>query len=141
MNFQQKMDEGDEKIKAMEVKLGESWQTAVLEIVNAPCAHALDRIWKDLFPDEYGEWEYPGQAYRHIMAEIDHLRKQRDGWKQIANAYARMVDEQIEKMDSLAGLLGIGPSSVNVVPHIVDAYEKMKEMEIERFGPQEENDG
>ena len=40
---------------------------------NMAAAKALDNLWKDIiikeYPD-YGDWDYPGMAYRHIMAEI-----------------------------------------------------------------------
>lgn len=43
-----------------------------------PAAQALDDLWKDIIlrdrPD-YGNWEYPGMAYRHIKAEFDELRR------------------------------------------------------------------
>ncbi len=37
----------------------------------------IDLLWKDIIikhhPD-YGNWEYPGQAYRHLLLEFDDLR-------------------------------------------------------------------
>lgn len=42
------------------------------------CADALELLWKEIIiarnPD-YGEWEYPGQAYRHLKAEFDEQEK------------------------------------------------------------------
>ena len=39
-----------------------------------PCRNALDLLWQEIIiahkPD-YGDWEYPGQAYRHIKAEFE----------------------------------------------------------------------
>ena len=47
----------------------------------SPCAKALDDLWKHVIlsgkPD-YGDWEYPGQAYRHLAAEFDALRAENE---------------------------------------------------------------
>lgn len=43
-----------------------------------PAAQAIDDLWRAVIlahkPD-YGDWEYPGQAYRHILAEFNELRE------------------------------------------------------------------
>lgn len=42
-----------------------------------PCADALDLLWRDVIlahKPEYGDWEYPGFAYRHLLAEFNDLR-------------------------------------------------------------------
>jgi hypothetical protein len=45
--------------------------------VNAPAAQALDELWKEVIlsqsPD-YGDWEYPMQAKRHLVEEFKALR-------------------------------------------------------------------
>jgi len=51
---------------------------AEVEEHNCACGDALDSLWKEILinhPD-YGDWTYPGEAYRHIKAEFDDLRKQ-----------------------------------------------------------------
>ena len=50
-----------------------------LENHNDACGDALDGLWKDVIlsaHSEYGDWSYPGEAYRHIKAEFDTLREQ-----------------------------------------------------------------
>jgi len=43
---------------------------------NTASANALEMLWKDIVlkrkPD-YGPWEYPAQAYRHIMDEVEEM--------------------------------------------------------------------
>ena len=45
---------------------------------EAACADALEKLWREIVvarcPD-YGDWEYPGQAYRHIKAVVDELEQ------------------------------------------------------------------
>lgn len=44
---------------------------------NKPSADALDLLWKEVIlahKPNYGDWEYPGQAYRHLLAEFNDLR-------------------------------------------------------------------
>jgi hypothetical protein len=41
-----------------------------------PAADALDKLWRDIIlvrRPSYGDWEYPGQAYRHLLAEFNEL--------------------------------------------------------------------
>lgn len=55
-----------------------------LDRVNAPCADALDRLWKEVIlarKPNYDDWEYPAMAYRHLKAEFDELAADRDAWK------------------------------------------------------------
>lgn len=69
----------EEKIKQMELKLGEDWRVAVLDLINVPCALALDDLWKKIVianqGEDYGDWEYPAQAYRHILIEYEELKE------------------------------------------------------------------
>ena len=48
-----------------------------IDIENLPAAKALDQLWREIIlaekPD-YGDWEYPMQAYRHLKIEFDELR-------------------------------------------------------------------
>ena len=44
--------------------------------LNAASADALECLWEDIVlsrKPEYGDWEYPGEAYRHIMLEIEEM--------------------------------------------------------------------
>lgn len=81
-DFKQKMEEQDKKIKEMEERLGQPWQTAVLEMINAPCADAINKLWEDVIyaqrGRDYGTWQYPGQAYRHLWAEYQDMQTQRE---------------------------------------------------------------
>ena len=48
-----------------------------MDTKNMASSKQLDNLWKDVVlakrPD-YGDWEYPAQAYRHIMAEFNDLK-------------------------------------------------------------------
>src|SRR5690242_10244679 len=60
------------------------------EITNDACGDALDRLWKDIIiarSPTYGDWEYPGQAYRHLKAEFEDLRKDRDRLQAISDEF------------------------------------------------------
>lgn len=49
------------------------------ELTNDACGDALEKLWQEIIVarrPKYGDWEYPGQAYRHLKAEYDELRKQ-----------------------------------------------------------------
>lgn len=50
-----------------------------IDRMNIPAVNALDCLWREVIlkrkPD-YGPWEYPGQAYRHIMAEIEEIKRE-----------------------------------------------------------------
>jgi len=44
---------------------------------NTPCGDAIDLLWKEIIlakDPKYGDWEYPGQAYRHLKAEYEELQ-------------------------------------------------------------------
>lgn len=44
---------------------------------KSPLEVAIDDIWRDVIlkhKPNYGDWEYGGQAYRHIVAEFEELR-------------------------------------------------------------------
>lgn len=54
---------------------------AKIDKTNIPCADALDFLWDELLlknKPNYGPWEYPGQAARHIAAEFNELTAERD---------------------------------------------------------------
>lgn len=45
---------------------------------NDACGDALERLWKEIIirrKPKYGEWQYPGEAYRHICCEFNDLEK------------------------------------------------------------------
>ena len=72
------MAQHDKEIQEMEKKFGGKWEELCLNLVNVPSAHALDLLWKDIIlsrDPNYGDWEYPGQAYRHLLAEYRDLEK------------------------------------------------------------------
>ena len=61
-------------------RLGEQLQGKI-DRENIPCADALEKLWQDIIIKRkpgYGPWEYPGQAYRHIMAEFRDVEAERD---------------------------------------------------------------
>jgi hypothetical protein len=44
---------------------------------NTPCGDAIDLLWKEIIlakDPKYGDWEYQGQAYRHLKAEYEELQ-------------------------------------------------------------------
>ena len=46
------------------------------ERINQPCADAIDKLWKEILlrrRPNYGDWDYAGQAYRHIKAEFQEV--------------------------------------------------------------------
>ena len=75
------LEEHDADIKAMEEKFNGKWQELCLDLVNAPCADAIDKLWKGIVlarDPNYGDWEYPGQAYRHLLAEYNDLKTENE---------------------------------------------------------------
>lgn len=59
--------------------IGEVERAAAIreELKNEPCGDALDLLWKEIILSRnpnYGDWEYPGMAYRHLKAEFDSVR-------------------------------------------------------------------
>jgi hypothetical protein len=50
-----------------------------------PAAQALDDLWRDIIlarNPAYGDWEYPGQAYRHLLAEHRDVAQERDALRE-----------------------------------------------------------
>lgn len=90
---------------------------------KTPCEDALDLLWQEIIlknnPD-YGDWEYPGQAYRHIKAEYDDVVKQRD------NLFAALKSFLI--LDQLGGMM---PSTKTIVKTVVENAREW----IEKAGP------
>ena len=63
---------------------------------NTPCGDAIDLLWKEIIlakDPKYGDWEYPGQAYRHLKAEYDDRVKERDHANMVADAVVAHVKE------------------------------------------------
>ena len=64
------IDEKDRMVQAVCDRSGYSRQE-LFDIINTPCGEVLDWLWKEMIlaenPD-YGDWEYPGMAYRHLLA-------------------------------------------------------------------------
>jgi hypothetical protein len=55
-------------------RIGKELCDELAEVVsNDACGHALQKLWDEIIvarSPNYGDWEYPGQAYRHIKAEF-----------------------------------------------------------------------
>jgi hypothetical protein len=73
-----------------------------LEQRSDASSDALEQLWQDIiiaeFPD-YGAWEYPGQAYRHIYDQYNQVKGERDeALKRVAELEAAQTakDEQLE---------------------------------------------
>jgi cell division protein FtsB len=59
-----------------EVAAGEEEIEALQKKTNHPCGDALDKLWKEVLirrKPSYGDWEYPGEAYRHLKAEFEEI--------------------------------------------------------------------
>ena len=73
------MSSKDEKIRYFREQLEKARnQIAALqaEIRECPSGDALDKLWAEIIlkrKPTYGDWEYPGQAYRHIVLEVDQM--------------------------------------------------------------------
>ncbi len=68
----------DAKIKEMEEKFGGKWEELCLDLINTPSAYALDSLWEKIIlarRPNYGDWEYPVQASRHIVAEWEEMER------------------------------------------------------------------
>ena len=67
--------EAAERLKALAeaIKAREAAEQALdARDEDNPCADALNLLWRDIIiarNPKYGDWEYPGQAYRHLLAE------------------------------------------------------------------------
>jgi len=52
------------------------WQKEC-ESRNQACCDAINLLWRDMIlarRPKYGDWEYAGQAYRHLLAEFTDVR-------------------------------------------------------------------
>jgi hypothetical protein len=76
-----------------------------LETRNYACGDALDLLWRDIVyarrGEDYGSWEYAAQAYRHIMAEFNELKNERDQLLALTRAW----EAQSDMRDSEKGTL------------------------------------
>lgn len=71
------MAQHDKEIQEMEERFGGRWQELCLDPINVASAQALDLLWQDIIlsrDPNYGDWEYPGQAYRHLLAEYRDIK-------------------------------------------------------------------
>lgn len=85
--LRERAEEAEDRVEELATKLED-----VHEKFNAPCGDALDRLWKEVMPATYGDWEYPGMAYRHLRAEFDDRNKRikyLEGQLDIANRHLR----------------------------------------------------
>lgn len=69
-------DDFDSWLMDKVIAIEETLATHRAEVTNDACGDALQKLWDHIIvarrPD-YGDWEYPGQAYRHIKAEFDQV--------------------------------------------------------------------
>ena len=63
-----------------------------IDKLNVPCANAIDELWKRVMPKDYGDWEYPGFAMRHLNAEFEDRSKYMGLLNQIAFNACMVVD-------------------------------------------------
>jgi len=72
------LEENDKHLKTVEKLYGASFKE-IFNTVNAPCGEALDLLWRNIILSKYPnypDWEYPGQAYRHLLAEYRDLQEE-----------------------------------------------------------------
>ena len=86
----------DKEVQEMEERFGGKWQELCLDIINAPAAYTLDTLWEKMIlarNPNYGDWEYPGQAGRHLVAEWEavqaELSELREGVQLLRAEYER----------------------------------------------------
>jgi hypothetical protein len=109
----------------------------VSEQKNSPCGDALEKLWQDVMPKGYGDWEYPGMAYRHLKAEfndkdteIERLREWKEGVEGL------LGQRGIENVSAMLGIMraarqwhnrAIGGQAAPVgdLSRAVQAYEDM----------------
>ena len=91
------------------------------ELSNDACADALELLWRDVIlahkPD-YGPWEYPGQAYRHLRDEFKDLRAEFEACVQALRLVEFVSDG--EEGTECAGLCGAWNDSGVGKPHSLD---------------------
>ncbi len=63
---------------------------------NMAASQALDELWKEIIlkhkPD-YGDWEYPMQAKRHIVCEFDDLQAENKELREVIATAIEKIDE------------------------------------------------
>jgi hypothetical protein len=62
-----------------------------------PCADAIDFMWKNIllkYKPDYGDWEYPGFAARHIIAEFEDLRNELAAYKKAVEHLNTITSEE-----------------------------------------------
>jgi hypothetical protein len=72
-----------------------------IEMLNVPCAHALDELWKEIMPEDSGDWDYPMFAKRHILCEIEEQRQHMELLNRVAMV-ACVVSDMNEKDEAYA---------------------------------------
>ena len=65
---------------------------------KSPLEDAIDKIWRDVVlarKPAYGEWEYGGMAYRHIVAEVRQIEAERDAARDEIAGLKRAYEAEI----------------------------------------------
>lgn len=94
------MDDIDEEIKKIEERFGVSFKELV-DLVNVPCGDVVDLLWRDIIwarDPEYPDWEYPGQAYRHLLAEYTDLKKENERLKGLMSGRKITTEEEYKEV-------------------------------------------
>lgn len=87
------VEEHDKHLETIEKLYGASFRE-IFNVVNAPCGESLDQLWRDIILSKdpsYGDWEYPGQAYRHLSAEYRKLATENERLKGVIDELARLA--------------------------------------------------
>lgn len=98
------LEDIDAVIKKAESDFGRSFKELV-DLVNVPCGNAIDLLWRDIIwarDPEYPDWEYPGQAYRHLLAEYTDLKKENERLKGLMSG--RKIESEDELDEAIAYL-------------------------------------
>ena len=73
-----------------------------IDSVNLPCKEILDLLWREIVlarkPD-YGTWDYPGMAGRHLLVEIKEMIQEQadDGLvrgRELASSQVKLYEEE-----------------------------------------------
>lgn len=80
---------------------------------TSPSTDAIDDLWRDIILEthpDYGDWEYPGEAYRHILAEhkqalnlLEQAARDRDAHAEMAAFWRSQYTAVMKALKALYG--------------------------------------
>jgi hypothetical protein len=107
-----------EELEKKQAALKDDNEALKKELGSSPTADALNKLWQDIIlkrkPD-YGDWEYPGQAYRHLLTEYEELKA--DPWQRITADPATLPPEDTALLISIDFKNGNGQITIDGYYH------------------------